>query len=136
MNDQSFLGRGWGFPPTFNKQKKRVEMVANVTDINQSLAILLDTSLGERVMQPDYGCNLKEFLFEPQNSTLTTYMEDVVRTAIVYHEPRIKVNHINIETDRQVEGRLLIDVAYTIRSTNTRSNYVYPFYIQEASDLN
>lgn len=111
-------------------------MVANVTDINQSLAILLDTSLGERVMQPDYGCNLKEFLFEPQNSTLTTYMEDVVRTAIVYHEPRIKVNHIHIETDQQVEGRLLIDVAYTIRSTNTRSNYVYPFYIQEASDLN
>ena len=111
-------------------------MVGSVEDINQSLAILLTTSLGERVMQPDYGCNLKDFLFEPQNTTLITYIEDVVRNAIVYHEPRIKVNRIKVDSDQQVEGRLLIDVAYTIRTTNTRSNYVYPFYIQEASDLN
>ena len=56
----SFLGTGWKFPPEFNNQTGTVEMVSDYTDIKESLDILLSTSLGERVMQPDYGCNLND----------------------------------------------------------------------------
>ena len=54
MNQEflSFLGTGWSFPPEFNNMTGTVEMVSNVDDINQSLQILLSTTLGERVMQP------------------------------------------------------------------------------------
>ena len=64
----TFLGTGWAFPPTFDINTASVELVKNLDDINQSLNILLSTSLGERVMQPRYGCNLQDHLFDPLNS--------------------------------------------------------------------
>lgn len=128
----SFLGTGWAFPPTFDVRHRTVEMVADVADIAESLHILLNTSLGERVMQPGYGSNLKDQLFEPMNASLVTYIADVVRTAIVYHEPRIKLEHVSINPIQE-EGMLMVSLDYMIRSTNSRFNQVFPFYIAEAS---
>ena len=77
MNDTSFLGQGWSFPPEFSKDSGTVNMVSEELDINQSLHILLSTSLGERVMQPDYGCNLKDYQSEPLNNGLISYLKDL-----------------------------------------------------------
>lgn len=128
----AFLGTGWAFPPTFNVEHRSVEMVSDVADIAESLQILLNTTLGERVMQPGYGSNLKAQLFEPMNASLVTYIADVVRTAIVYHEPRIKLEHVSIKPDQE-EGVLMVSLDYTVRSTNSRFNQVFPFYIAEGS---
>ena len=128
----SFLGTGWGFPPTFDKGRKGVVMVSDADDICESLKILLNTSLGERVMQPDYGADLRDQVFEPMNSTFLTIIEDLIRTAILYHEPRIETDTITV-TPAQVRGTLTISIDYTIRSTNTRFNIVFPFYLAEGS---
>jgi uncharacterized Zn-binding protein involved in type VI secretion len=66
----SFLGTGWSFPPTFDRDSGQVEMVSDLADIEQSLDILLSTSLGERVMVPDYGCNLDDYMFESLSNNL------------------------------------------------------------------
>ena len=92
--ENSFLGIGWSFPPTFHVKTKGVEMVKDEIDIRQSLHILLSTSLGERVMQPTFGCNLNDVMFEPFNSGIQTYLTDLVKTAILYHETRIKLETI------------------------------------------
>lgn len=133
--NKSFLGRGWGFPPEFNKGTKAVNMLENETDIKSSLEILLSTRLGERIMLPNYGCNLDHLLFESLNLTLKTYVVDLIKTAILYHEPRIDVNKIEIDPTNELEGVLLINIDYTIRSTNSRRNMVYPFYKEEGNEL-
>jgi len=130
-----FLGTGWGFPPTFNKASRSVELIADEQDINSSLEILLSTSLGERIMQPAYGCDLKQLLFEPLNTSLKTYIKNLIKNAILYFEARIKLDHI-ILVDKQNEGVLEITLEYTVRATNSRYNYVYPFYINEGTNLN
>lgn len=132
--NQAFLGRGWAFPPSFDIEKKSNEMVAGIEDINQSLEILLNTALGERVMQPQYGADLKNQVFEPMNAAVLTFIEDVIRTALIYHEPRILVNLISLVPD-QPNGFLLISIEYTIRATNNRFNFVYPFFIAEGPTL-
>ena len=81
---KSFLGRGWSFPPEFNSETKTVKMLEDEVDIESSLEILLSTRLGERVMVPNYGCNLDELLFKPLNLTLKTYVIDLIKTAILY----------------------------------------------------
>lgn len=111
-------------------------MVASEKDIEQSLEILLSTRPGERVMQPDFGCNLDVLLFESVTTTLLTYVKDMVRKSILFHEARIDVNDIKIDVEEELKGVLLIKVAYTIRSTNSRFNFVYPFYLEEASNTN
>jgi len=132
---KSFLGRGWGFPPEFNRATKAVNMLEDEADIKSSLEILLSTRLGERVMVPDYGCNLDELLFKPLTLTLKTYVIDLIKTAILYYEPRIDLNKIAIDPTDELEGVLLINLEYTVRATNSRKNMVYPFYKAEGNEL-
>jgi uncharacterized protein len=130
-----FLGRGWSFPPAFDRQAKGVVMLEEEADIQSSLHILLSTRLGERVMLPTYGCNMDSLVFEAMNLTLLTYMKDLVENAILYHEPRIDLDKVVIDTTRQTEGLLLIEIIYVVRTTNSRYNYVYPFYLNEGTNL-
>lgn len=135
MENQSFLGRGWSFPPEFNNESRAVKMLEDEEDIQSSLHILLSTRPGERIMVPGYGCNLDELLFSPLNLTIKTYVVDLIRTAILYYEPRIDVNKIEIDPTDEFHGVLLIQIEYTIRATNSRMNMVYPFYIEEGNEL-
>ncbi|MDD3779509.1 MAG: GPW/gp25 family protein [Proteiniphilum sp.] len=135
MENQSFLGRGWSFPPEFNNESRAVKMLEDEEDIRSSLQILLSTRPGERIMVPGYGCNLDELLFSPLNLTIKTYIVDLIRTAILYYEPRIDVNKIEIDPTDEFHGVLLIQIEYTIRATNSRMNMVYPFYIEEGNEL-
>ncbi|MDF7816973.1 GPW/gp25 family protein [Runella sp. MFBS21] len=130
---EDFLGRGWGFPPAFDTQG--VEMTTGVEDIEKSLEILLSTRLRERIMLPEYGCNLDVFLFEPLNTSLRTQIKETVKDAIYYHEPRIDPLNVTLEQPPESLGSLLIVIEYRIRATNTRYNYVFPFYKEEASQL-
>ena len=129
--DLSFLGTGWSFPPTFNKDTGTVEMVSNESDIRESLEIILSTGPSERVMQLDFGCELSQFMFEEITQSLITRIRGTVSDALLEHEPRIEVDDISVEEGEE-QGLLLIGVSYTVRATNTRSNMVYPFYLNEA----
>ncbi|WP_024769972.1 GPW/gp25 family protein [Aquimarina macrocephali] len=134
-NKDSFLGTGWGFPPEFNKAAKHVLMTSNEEDIKKSLEILLTTRLGERIMVPNYGCNLDELLFKPLDRTLKTFVIELIKTAILYHEPRIDVIKIDISETDELEGKLLVKIDYLIRSTNSRRNVVFPFYKEEGTNI-
>jgi uncharacterized protein len=134
-NFNSFLGTGWAFPPSFNNETKTIDLVSANEDIHQSLDILLSTSIGERVMQPRYGCNLNDYLFEPLNSSVIGYIKDLVEHAILFYEPRILADKIDVTPQDSmdiIEGRFTISVEYTIPETNSRFNYVYDYYKNEA----
>jgi uncharacterized protein len=130
-----FLGTGWKFPPEFNINTGAVELVSDEEDINESLNILLSTSLGERVMQPQYGCNLADFLFESLSSTVIGYVKDRVQNAILFYEPRVAIERLEImdvDSPELLEGHFTIRIEYTIPQTNSRFNYVYDYYKNEA----
>lgn len=131
---KSFLGTGWAFPPTFSLASCGALTVSGEEDIDQSLQILFGTSLGERVMLPEYGCNLRDYLFAPINTTLLSYLEDLIGQAIVLHEPRLKLLSVVLLLN-DLAGRLDITVECVVRSTNTRFNRVYPFYYQEGTNV-
>lgn len=133
--NSSFLGTGWSFPPSFSRETGEVELIADAADILQSIEIILATQPGERLMQPDFGCELSQFLFEEIQQGIITSIKGIVSDALLYHEPRIKVNEVEVNVSESEIGLLLILIDYTIRQTNTRSNMVYPFYLNEASVL-
>lgn len=135
-NKASFLGTGWSFPPEFEINQKEIKMISNEEDIESSLHILLSTRLGERVMLPEYGCNLDELMFEELDRTLITYIVQLIKNAILYHEPRIDVIKIDISETEPLEGKLVIKIDYRIRVTNSRRNMVFPFYKEEGTDIN
>jgi phage baseplate assembly protein W len=130
----SFLGTGWGFPPTFTRGIDSVEMISDETDVHSSIEILLATTVGERVMQPQYGCNLKDMLFEPLNENLRTYFKTKIAEAILLYEPRVRLDDVGMQVFNE-EGKVLINLNYRIITTNTRFNIVYPFYLKEGTEV-
>jgi phage baseplate assembly protein W len=132
-SDPAFLGTGWSFPPTFSRTLLGVEMVSGLADIRESLHILFSTAQGERVMLPEYGCDLWRMVFRGLTTTLTTQLKDMVEQAIVLWEPRIDVLSVSAVADPERDGLVNIGVEFTVRRTNTRSNFVYPFLLGEAT---
>jgi hypothetical protein len=130
--DTSFLGRGWSFPLSFS-ETGMAKMSEHEEDIAESLRILLMTYPGERTMQPEFGSRLRDFCFEAFSLRTETLMQDEIRRAILLFEPRVDVEKIVIEPTEE-NGVLSVNVAYVIRSTNSRRNLVFPFYLNEATD--
>ena len=110
-------------------------MVSLEEDIRESLAILLATLPGERVMQPSFGCGLNALVFDNVSQSSITKITDLVERAILFFETRITLENLEVLVDDESKGLIQIHLDYTIRTINTRSNYVYPFYFQEGTDI-
>lgn len=132
--DNSFLGSGWGFPPHFNKSKRSVEMLTGEADIQSSLQILMTTSLGERFMRSKYGSRVPDMVFETMDSSQRAVLKQHVKDSIALYEPRITPIDIQIDMN-SLEGRVEISVDYKVDATNSRRNFVFPFYILEGTEV-
>lgn len=134
-SNPAFLGRGWAFPPVLDHTFGQAGMVAAEDDIAQSLRILFHTRPGERVMRPNFGCRIHDYVFEPMNGTTRTQMEVAIRQAILFFEPRIILERVEVDFVAPKEGRLNVILAYDVIETNERHNRVFPFYIDEGTLL-
>lgn len=131
----SFLGTGWSFPPEFAIETGEVVMTADEEDIASSLKILFGTAIGERFLNPKYGLDMQEMLFEPMSTTMKTYLIDRVKIAILIYEPRIDLLSLDLDTTAQNEGKLGIVMEYKVRATNSRYNLVYPFNTTDSNEV-
>ena len=130
-NENSFLGRGWSFPPAFDKFEKEVKMLEAEDDIQSSIQIILSTELGERVLLPGFGWKRDRWLFESLGTTMASAMQKEIETALLVYEPRINLNNIKLANDPSELGKVNILIDYIVRNTNTRYNLVFPFYLTE-----
>jgi hypothetical protein len=132
--EDRFIGRGWSFPPRFEASgsgpaaRGAVVMAEGIEDIREALRVLVSTALGERLMRPEFGCSLHERVFHPMNASMLSYVEALVRGAILYHEPRIDAERV--EVTARVDGVLDIHVGFSVRGANSRFNLVFPYYLE------
>ena len=136
MMAQDYLGRGWSFPPDFSPQYDGVKMLEEDADVASSLAILLSTAPGERIMQPLYGCNMSELVFESLDTRIKTLMADKIESAILYYEPRVDLEKIRLDNSLELQGVIQIKIVYRVKTTNSRFNFVFPYYKDEGTDIN
>ncbi len=130
---KNFLGKGWKFPVTVDTATGKITMSEYEQDIKESIVIILSTAKGERVMRPDFGCGIHDYVFAPINTATVNLIEVSVREALTLWEHRIILNKVEILTDESHNGKLKINIDYQVRTTNNRFNLVYPFYLKEGS---
>ena len=132
MDEQKdWLGRGWGYPVQIDPLTGGIQVAEYETDIRQSILIILETSRGERVMRPDFGCGIHDLVFDVVDVTMLTRVETTVRDALTRYEARIEVLGVRADPINAVNGQLLIEVEYRVHRTNQIGNLVYPFYFRE-----
>lgn len=127
---RDFLGTGWQFPVTTDRRNE-IALSTAEADIRESIRIIIGTAKGERVMRPDFGCGIHEYVFATIDTTTRNLIASTVREALVEWEPRIDVLNVDVAVEEIDAGVLPISVDYRVRSTNTEFNLVYPFYLQE-----
>lgn len=126
--DRQFLGQGWGFPLSVDG-RGGLSLAKHERDIEESIIIILSTARGERVMRPEFGSSIHDFIFAPNNATTAGLLAYHVQEALNRWEPRIEVTGVDARPDSLDPSRVLIDIDYLIRSTNDEVNMVYPFYL-------
>jgi phage baseplate assembly protein W len=124
-----FLGRGWKFPIELDEEGQ-VATAQYEESVRQSIWTILSTAKGERVMRPDFGCGIHDLVFAVNNAGTAGLVASEVREALLLWEPRIEVKNANAAPDPVYPNRLLIEIDYTVRTTNSRFNLVYPFYLE------
>ena len=127
---KAFLGVGWSFPVQVNPTNNDVALAAYEEDIRQAVRLILETDQGERVMRPEFGAGLHALVFEPINTTTLALARHRVEQALILWEPRIDSITVKVTAEPAL-GRLLIEMQYRVRMTNTFYNLVYPFFLQE-----
>ena len=128
--EREFLGRGWRFP-VGTSDSGAVGLAAGEADVRESIRIILGTAKGERILRPEFGCDIHDYVFTTVTPTTVNLMETSVREALQEWEPRIAVDRVEASADESATGRLLVSVDYRIRETNNEFNLVYPFYLRE-----
>ncbi|HMF57058.1 MAG TPA: GPW/gp25 family protein [Pyrinomonadaceae bacterium] len=123
-----FVGTGWRFP-ILPDETGGLGYVEGDTNVEQSLRILLLTDLGERVMRSDFGCRAPRMVFAPGSEQSLRLLETTVSEAVRDWEPRIDLEEVRAETDIEDETRVIVNISYLVRRTNTRNNLVFPFYL-------
>jgi Bacteriophage baseplate protein W len=132
MDEQkAFLGRGWAWPVQLDPRTGLVASVAYEEDIRQSMRVILETSPGERVMRPNFGCGIHDLVFEAMDSTTIQRIRSTVEEALRRCEARIDVLSVEVDESATAEGKLLVEIEYRVRKTNQVGNLVFPFYFRE-----
>jgi uncharacterized protein len=123
-----FLGRGWSLPIAVDGG--RIIEVGQEDKIRQAIEVILRTAPGERVTRPDFGCGIHDLVFESLSNDMLGRLISAVSEALATWEPRIDVLDVNAQQDADQPNRILIEIDYRVRSTNSRLNLVFPFYLQ------
>lgn len=130
MNDNhDFLIKGWEFPVEPDYTTGRINESMGSDNIRQSIKLILQTNRGERIMRPDFGCNLRSYIYSEINYTVMSEMEAEVKQALVIWEPRITDVEVHCSMDQDREGTILIDISYVEIKTGNPYNMVYPIYL-------
>lgn len=134
INTKAFLGRGMKFPPEVDPATGRFQMAYYEEDIKDSIYIILMTQKGERVMLPDFGCNIQDYIYQLPNTTYLNLLKVEVLNALTKWEPRIGDITIKIDTKELIDAKVLVNISYIVKSTNTEDNLVFPYYLNKGMD--
>jgi phage baseplate assembly protein W len=133
VSSSGFLGRGWRFPVDVNRNGG-IAASSDEDLIRESIAIVLGTAPGERLMRPHFGCEIHELLFAPNNANTAGLAAHYCVEALSKWEPRIQEVEADATPSRDEPNKLLIHIRYKVRETGNAHNMVYPFYLRKSDE--
>lgn len=117
INPKQFKVFGLYYPIGWNTNKGYFTKVAGVELVKQNLLQLLGTERGERVMLPNYGCNLRKYLFQPLDEQTFNAIKNEILFSINKYSKGIEILKLTVKPlDKlSLEGLQAITVSLTVR---------------------
>jgi uncharacterized protein len=130
---RDFLGTGWRFAVDVDRTGT-VSLSSHDENIRESIFIILGTAPGERIMRLDFGCQVHDLIFWPNNGATCALAALYCEEALEKFEPRITNVKAKARQATGEQNKILVEIEYTVVSNNTTRNMVYPFYLQKPED--
>ncbi|MCU0490531.1 MAG: GPW/gp25 family protein [Chloroflexaceae bacterium] len=112
-------GRGIGFPPRVAPNGQLVWSNGEL-NVRESIAIILRTRPGERLLRPDFGCGLDRYLYEPNDISTLRLIQEEIKRAITRWEPRVQLDDVRVQVSAEDERAVDITIVYTLVATQRR----------------
>ena len=132
-NDRDFLGKGLRFPVSVNLNGG-VSSSALEENVRQCIFIILGTAPGERINRPEFGCQIHDLMFAPNNQLTAAMAAVYCEEAIYKFEPRVAEVRCQARPNTDEPNRLDIRIEYVIAGKNDKRNLVFPFYLKNEDD--
>jgi len=94
--------------------------------IKSNLVNLLLTDIGERVMNPNFGCNLKRYLFENINDVNSEKIKNAVLSSVGYYVPEVTITSIAVTPNTDYNS-IDVSVGYVLNISNTPDEITVQF---------
>lgn len=130
---RAILGSGWKFPIRLSG-RGGFSLSHEEQDVAEAIWIVLSTARGERIMRPEFGCGVQDYVFAPNNANTRGAVAYQAQQALIRWEPRIDVVDVRADDDPGQPNLLLISIDYRIRANNAFHNLVYPFFLLEGQE--
>jgi phage baseplate assembly protein W len=101
-----------------------------VAKLRESIYLIVGTQPGERVMRPDFGCNLQDLVFAPNNAATADVARHRVSEALRIWEPRIDVEEVDVANENET-GSLVVHIRYRIKATAVEDEIQIPVALQQ-----
>lgn len=93
---------------------------SEIEHIKQSIADILLTAKGSRVMRRTYGSNLYKLIDKPISAQLLLQLSCACVIALTMWEPRIRVDSFKVRMDTEQLGKFIGTLEATVKRTNTK----------------
>jgi phage baseplate assembly protein W len=118
MDTGSLLGRGISFPPRVGPDG-RVAWSEGEDNVRECIKVVLLSEQRERLMLPQFGGGLGQYLFEPNVVATRTRIEQQITAALSAWEPRIAVTSVTVDADPADPRSAIAVVTYQLVATQT-----------------
>ena len=119
MDEGRLFGRGISFPPRLGSDG-RWQWSAGAANIREAIRIILLTERRERLLLPDFGGSLAEFLFEPNTVTTRHLIADQITKSLAVWEPRVQVETVDVAEDPSDAQAAIATITYKLVATQSR----------------
>jgi phage baseplate assembly protein W len=127
VTSTDFIGRGWVFPPGVNPSGG-IAMASGTEELENAMRMILLTAPGERLMRPEFGCRIWDFVFHALTANTIGEMKHAVEEALQRWEPRVAIEEVSVAPSREDDAFAIVDIHYRVLESNDRRNLVVPFY--------
>lgn len=122
-----FYGLGFAFPPRVDAATGALAVVGDTAVVAQAIRLVLRTQPGDRLMRPGYGCDLKQFLFNPNTVATRRLIAQEVARAITSNEDRVRLDSVDVIASDLEPAQVDITISYTLVRTGAMSGVSVPF---------
>lgn len=140
MNRNDIIGKGWAYPFRFTKVGRTGRLVGvsdatSLEKISMSIRQILGTKRGSRVMDRNFGTDLREILFTPIDEISMARVRFTIIDALQTWERRIEILDVDVSIARVKEGVIEVEIFYRVIATQLEGNLVYPLYITDEMEI-